>query len=464
MGAVVVTPVVAGVCAEHPDRRAKLACARCGTYGCASCTLRTSCRRCLERVIARHRVRARLVQLLALIYLAEAGGIAALTIGTFGLSVQSGLMLAGTAAPLALVGYGLYRFDSRAWLLGVALTTPTLAASHSIGAVLLVFAGCVLLPRAGKEILSPLYTEAREAVLEIDQRSESWLPITTFLLAGLLFFPWHRRPHASHADAATPQLLMPVLLLALLFAFSRGRGWSGRARTQLMLWASIGFAFWSGGAQSALGAIALLVGLLYVATRRQRFPTQYPGREQPVDNTRFVDLDRVQEFLNRNGFQPLCQCVTAYAMGTVAEDVYMRTDGTICRLASVAASSVTACAVYLETWFGDGCSLRSCDQLRHEDINDRQRHALHWRAVKSYDELLAQHAERCRAIEPLRVTSVEYYLRLRRAAYDDSFRSALRAGIVLVRGDVYRYATRGCLRVIARAFNLKAALADESVS
>jgi hypothetical protein len=419
----------------------------------------------LERVVAQHRMRARMIRALALIYLAEAGAIVALTFGTFGVSVGSVIMVAGTAAPLALVGIGLYAFDGRAWLLGVVLVIPTLLVSRPTGVALLAFASWVLLPRAGKEIFTPLYAEAREAELEVDHRSESWAPFAAFVTAAIVFFPWYRRSHASFGtETPLTQMLAPVLALALLFVFSRGRGVSGRARTQLMSWVAIALSALTGGPIAALGTGALFVVLLYVVAQRQRFPLHYPGREQPVDLLRFTDLPRLRKFLEGNGFRPFAQCVTTYATGTIAEELHVRDDTTICKLALTMASGVTASTVYLETWATDGRSVRSSDQLRFEEINDRKRHPLYWRARSTHDELLAQHLERCRQLTSARPATIEQYIQLRRASYEDSFRNGLLGGLVQMRGGEYRLTSKGCLRLIARAFNLKAALANENIS
>ena len=136
----------------------------------------------------------------------------------------------------------------------------------------------------------------------------------------------------------------------------------------------------------------------------------------------------------------------------------------ICRLALVAGGNTSVYTPYLETWFEDGRSIRSSNQVRWEDTNDSERHPLHQKVLGTYEELIAHHSRLTTGAGPaLAVVHAADYVRLRRAAYDDCFRSAMRRGLVRVRDDSYRFTARGCAQIVWRTFDLVGALATERV-
>ena len=457
-----------GVCAAHPDVSAKFACARCGTYGCGRCVVRTTCRECLIKVFDRHRNLDRLVRALGLVFAAQAAWIGGYVFTTLRDPLEATLASAVFAFPLLCLAIGVHRLHPQARILGV-ITSFLALGLGPIGIVIVALAMYALLPGSRKQLFSQLHVEAREAALGPAAATGIRTPLLVFVIGSVVFVPFQALAPGHGARLSDVHLTLADLLAfgainAMLCAFSVGPGWMGRARLQLIAWATVGFCGYFYGPLGALWTVILLCVLLFVVGLRQVFPTLSPTREQPVDMSACPDHARFERFLSDHGFAPLTQLSTSFTMGTISESVAIRSDGTICRLEFVAGGNTGVYTPYLETWFADGRSIRSSNQIRWQGANDRERHPLHQRVLGSYEELLDYHrqqvADHERASTALQATD---YLRLRRAAYDDCFGSAVQRGVMRVRDGQYRFAARGCLALVWQAFDIVGALATERV-
>jgi hypothetical protein len=452
-------------CATHPGVPAKLACARCGSFGCERCTMRTSCKDCLEKVRERNGLRVKVVRALGLSYAIEAALLCAGALAVarpFGAALFVALV---GALPLLIVGFGLFRFDPRARIVGSAMALGPFLVSKPFG--LLVASATVygLLVPSAKEVFSPLYAEACEVELPRKARWLSWAPFGLFLAIALPLTPLLalgvRRPLLMHSEDLVP-FAVSGSLFAMLFLFSAGAGWTGRARTQLMLWASIGISGYQSGWQGGgLCALVLFV-LIFAVGKRQRFPVVNPIHEQAVDVTGFKRLKELRAFLTAHGFRPFAQLFSAFRTGTIGQDVYLNEDGVLCLVTAASSGSFAVYTVSLETRSTDGRSVRSCNEIRSEEVNDPERHPIYYRVLDSYDALLAYHLEHAHELGPtLAPAHATEYLQMRRQSYLDSFRSAQLRGIVYEKGGEYRFTALGCLRLIRRSFDLVGALATE---
>jgi hypothetical protein len=248
----------------------------------------------------------------------------------------------------------------------------------------------------------------------------------------------------------------------LLTVFSLGRGWTARARVQIISWAAVAFAAYANGPTGAASALGLLCVALLIACARQRIPRSAPIRELPVDISSFPDRARLSAFLAAHGFEPFVQLSSTYATGKTDEEVWKDRSGTLFRLTVTRAGGATGHTAYFESWFGADRSVRTSDQLRWEAVNDRARHPLHQHIVDGYEQLYARHAEYVARAEGLSPPAdVAGYLSLRKRAYANDIESSMERGLLRVVGDDYRFTLRAAAGLIWQVLNLPGAFATE---